>query len=270
VGFVGKVLLFASVAMGVACHAQTDASAVTAPVAVAPIVFEVTSVKVNKSGNSGSHSSFDNGRFIATNVSLKNLMQYSAYEVPEVRILGGPKWMDSARFDIEAKLDGPGTERLRALGRHESRLQTLAMMQELLADRFKLAVHWETRELPVYALVAGKNGARLEAAKKADKGTSIETGNNSMTADDVTMADLARAMTQELSSELGRVVVDKTGIAGKYDLALKWTPVESSASIDTGPSIFTAVQEQLGLKLESAKAPVEVLVIDHVAMPQEN
>jgi uncharacterized protein (TIGR03435 family) len=248
-------------------------SAVT-PVTAPPPAFEVSTVKENKSGTSDSHSSFKNGRFTASNVSLKNVIQYSAYGIPEPRIVGGPKWLDSARFDIEAKTDSSVADQLRTLGRDQRRLRMQQMFQQLLADRFKLAIHWETRDLPVYALVVAKKGSNLHESTGSNSGTSSSTGQ--FTAQGLTMEEIARALTQELSRELGRVVIDQTGIKGRYDVSLKWTPETGAAPMssdnapDSGPSIFTAIQEQLGLKLESTRGPVQVLVIDHVEMPSEN
>ena len=189
--------------------------------------------------------------------------------------MGGPKWLDSERFDIEAKVDGPAAEQMRTLSREQRKLQMQAMFQQLLADRFKLSVHWETRELPVYALVVAKSGPKLTAATKPDSGTS--SSNGQFMARGMTLAEISQSLTQELARELGRVIIDKTGIAGRYDVTLKWTPDADGASPDkgtedtsSGPSIFTALQEQLGLKLESTKGPVQVLVIDHIEMPSEN
>ena len=155
------------------------------------------------------------------------------------------------------------------------------MFQQLLAERFKLAVHWETRELPVYAMVVAKKGPRLDPTKELDGHSGTSSNNGELTARGVTLAQMADVLTQELSRELGRVVIDKTGIQGRYDCALKWRPDTgearrndgtdgSVAPTDSGPSIFTAIQEQLGLKLESTKGPVQVLVIDRVEMPSEN
>jgi uncharacterized protein (TIGR03435 family) len=282
--FVGKLLLVVAASLTVTSFAQTSTPptasqlAVT-PVAAAPPVFEVTTVKLNKSGSSGSHTNLENGRFTASNISLKNLIQYQAYGVPEPRILGGPKWLDSERFDIEAKADSAVADQLRTLGRDQYKLQAQAMFQQLLADRFKLTVHWETRDLPVYALVVSKNGPNLHGSTESDSSSS--TGTGQFTVKGVTLAEVARVLTQELSRELGRNVIDRTGITGRYDVTLKWTPVTITAPMnggaegtappaDSGPSIFTAIQEQLGLKLESAKGPVQVLVIDHVEMPSEN
>ena len=275
-GFIGTLLLIAAASSPIRSFGQTSAQ----PPAAASPVFDVTTVKLNKSGASGSHSSFDNGRFSASNILLKNLIEYQAYGIPEPRILGGPKWLNLERFDIEAKTDSSIADRLRTLGRDQRRLLTQAMFQQFLADRFKLTVHWETRELPVYALVVAKNGPSLHESKESDGNSGTSAGNGQFTARNVTMAEIAKTLTQELSRELGRVVIDKTGIAGRYDVALKWTPdtdtastnngTDASAPPDSGPSIFTAIQEQLGLKLESTKGLVQVLVIDHLEMPSEN
>lgn len=275
------LLLLAASSLTLASFAQTSSpspthssSSAATPVATAPPVFEAATIKQNKSGSSSSESRFDHGRFIAINVLLKNLMQYSAYGTPQPRILGGPKWLNSQRFDIEAKADSSVIDQMKTLSRDRRKLQMQAMFQQLLADRFKLSVHWDTRELPVYALVVAKSGSKLHVSTESDGGTSASSGQ--FTAKGITLAEMAQSLTQELSTELGRVVIDKTGIAGRYDVTLKWTPDTDGASADnrtensSGPSIFTAMQEQLGLKLESAKSPVQVLVIDHVEMPSEN
>jgi uncharacterized protein (TIGR03435 family) len=274
---IGKLLLIAAISGTVPSLAQTAEP----PRETASPVFEVATVKLNKSGASSSHSGLDNDRFTATNVSLKNVMQYQAYGIPEPRILDGPKWLNTERFDIQAKADSVTFDTFKSLRREDRQLQIQRMFQQLLADRFKLRVHWETRELPVYAMIVAKNGSHLQATKQTDDGASISTNNGELTARGVTMAEIARALTQELSRELGRVVVDKTGIDGRYDLTLRWTPESGATSVssetvnnglqpETGPSIFTAFQEQLGLKLELIKGPVQVLVIDHVEMPSEN
>jgi uncharacterized protein (TIGR03435 family) len=156
-------------------------------------------------------------------IQLKNLMEYSAYGIPQPRILGGPKWLDSERFDIEAKMESAGAERLRALSRDQRRAETQVMFQELLADRFKLAVHWEMRELPVYALVAAKNGPILHESKNAPGEAGTSSSNGRFSAKSMSLTEIAEVLTQELSRELGRVVIDKTGIQGRYDIALKWT-----------------------------------------------
>jgi len=154
------------------------------------------------------------------------------------------------------------------------------MIQAMLADRFKLLAHHEIREQPVYELVIAKNGPKLQEAKPAegsDPGGTVESRAGQIAAKNVVVSQLVTRLTQTL----GRTVVDKTeGLKGKYDFMLIWAPDEagsspssasSSAPPDpTGPSIFTAIQEQLGLKLEPAKGPVDCLVIDHLEQPSEN
>ena len=181
--------------------------------------FEVSTVRLNKSGSGNSGSDFNNGRFIATNIQLKSLMEYSACGIPQPRILGGPRWLDSERFDIEAKMESAAAERLKASSRDQRRAETQAMFQQLLADRFKLAVHWEMRELLVYALVAAKNGPILQESKNAPGEAGTSSGDGQFSAKGMTLTEIAEALTQELSRELGRVVIDKTGILGRYDIA---------------------------------------------------
>lgn len=240
--------------------------------------FEVAAIKPNKSGGGGSRSSFDGIRLTATNISVKSLIEYDAYGIPAPQILGGPNWLASDRFDIEAKVDDALVAEMAKLDREQRNQMERQMFQQLLADRFKLVVHHETKELPVYALVVAKGGPKLTASKDPDKGTSSSSGNARMTATNITMEKLAQSLTQNLARELGRVVIDKTGIEGKYDVALTWGPESNSAAMvnasnegsPPGPSIFTAIQEQLGLKLESSKGPVQTLVIDHIEQPSEN
>lgn len=238
--------------------------------------FEVSTVKFNHSGSSDSHSSYANGRFTATNITLKNLIQYSAYGIPEARIFGGPKWLSSERFDIQAALDPAIADQVSKLSRDQRKLQMQGAFQQLLADRFHLQVHWDTRELPVYALVVAKNGSKLQVPKTPEEGSGTSSGNGRIGGKNLTLPEIAQALTQEASSELGRVVLDRTGIAGRYDITLRWTPdadsnpPTDSSPIDAGPSLFTAIQEQLGLKLEPSKGPVQVLVIDNVEMPSDN
>jgi uncharacterized protein (TIGR03435 family) len=243
----------------------------TPPDAAGP-AFEVSVVKHNKSADTGSHSDFRDGRFLASNVTLINVLQYQVYDLPESRILGGPKWFNSERFDIEAKLDSATADRLHALPREQRKQQMKAMFQHLLADRFKLATHWETRTLPVYAMVIAKKGPALLSSKEPDGQTGTSESDGLLTVKGETLTQMADTLTQELSRELGRPVIDKTGVQGRFDFVLKFTPETEKNLPDDGdgPSIFTAIQEQVGLKLESAKAPVTVLVVDHAEMPSEN
>jgi uncharacterized protein (TIGR03435 family) len=191
--------------------------------------------------------------------------------MPETRISGGPGWIRAAKFDVDAKSDPAIDSQLKALDSAPAREMKQHMLQVLLADRFALKVHQETRELPIYALVVAKGGPRFQAS--TINGTTIRNGNAyiTVTGSDHTVALLA----EQLSQTLGRVVVDKTGLDGRYELTLKWSTDETAAgpgatSADAGPSIFTAIQEQLGLKLESGKGRVPILVVDHLEKPSEN
>lgn len=263
-----------------------DAIAQSTPGAPAPAgtteklpAFEVASIKPNVSGGDGESSGFQPGRFTATNASVKTLLEYNAYGISSSQIVGGPGWLSSEKFDISAKADDATVEHMKALSReHKTELQH-QMVQQLLAERFKLAVHWETKELPVYALVAAKGGPKLTAAKDTSGGASTSSGNGKLTAKGITMTRLAQTLTRTLGLELGRDLIDKTGLEGRYDFVLTWSPQENSAAMadpsneiqtGSGSSIFTALQEQLGLKLESTKGPVATLVIDHLEQPSAN
>ncbi|HEY1897123.1 MAG TPA: TIGR03435 family protein [Terracidiphilus sp.] len=260
------------------CFAQSAASqtgtAAPAGITSAPSPdFDVAVIRPNPGDTTGhSHiwSSASDGNFKAQNVTAMELIRY-AFGMLESRISGGPGWMRSARFDLEAKSDPAIDAQLRGLDSAPAREQKQHMLQALLADRFALKVHQETRELPIYALVVAKGGPRFQPSKI--NGTTINNGSSQITikGSDHTLALLA----EQLSRSLGRIVVDKTGLDGRYELSLKWTPDDApagaaTASADTGPSIFTAIQEQLGLKLESGKGPVPILVIDHLDLPSQN
>ena len=196
------------------------------------------------------------GRIVAENVTLKRCIR-GAYDVQEPQILGGPKWVDEDRYFIEAKAARP-------VGGHDLML----MLQALLAERFKLVVHRETRALAGYALVAAKSGLKAKpSAPGTDSSGSLRRGG--LDARGYTMAQLA----VKLSETLHLPVADRTGIAGKYDFKLEWTTADemrARADAADGPSIFSALQEQVGLRLQSRKVAAEVLVIDHAEKPGEN
>ena len=143
------------------------------------------------------------------------------------------------------------------------------MLQSLLADRFHLALHRETREIPVYALVPGKNGPKFHESPPDAKGILRMNGRGKLVAMGGTMTQLAGWFSN--ANGVDRPVLDETGLGGHYDFTLEWAnPRTTDASDSTVPWIFTAMREQLGLKLEPRRAPVEVLVIDHVDLPGEN
>jgi len=163
-------------------------------------------------------------------------------------------WIDSQRFDISAKSEGHGT-----VDKEQSNL----MLRQLLADRFGLVFHRETKELVVYSLVVGKNEPKLKEG--GTEGPYLSgPAPGKLVGTRASMASLTRA----LSRSLGRPVNDETGLHGQYDFTLVWSPDDAADS--SGPSMFTAVQDQLGLRLESKKAPVETIVIDHLGAPSPN
>jgi uncharacterized protein (TIGR03435 family) len=227
--------------------------------------FEVASIKPADPSTRGFRvQTAPGGRYIASGVTVTFLME-AAYGVRDFQISGGPGWIGNERFEINAKAES-GTE-----GKPG---EMAIRLQALLADRFQLKLTHETRELPIYALMVAKSGSKLKEST-AEGGMSF--GRGKVVATGMNLASLVNA----LSQQLGRPVVDKTGLTGNYDFKLEWTPelgqplgpkeTPESVSVDSsGPTLFTALQEQLGLKLESTKGPVEILVIDRVEKPTEN
>jgi bla regulator protein blaR1 len=234
----------------------------------APKEFEVASIKPSAPGGRGIRVQIaPGGRLDAGNITVKFLIQ-QAYGVKDFQISGGPGWINSERYDLVAKADGD-------VGRME---QIRPLIQKLLADRFQLTVHRDTKELPIYALVVAKNGSKLKESAANGPGPQIRMGRGLINGQGMGMEMLAN----QLSNAIGRTVLDKTGLKGQYDIKLEFTPEdgpghgpgdgpEAAPPPDTaGPSVFTALQEQLGLKLESSKGPVEIIIIDRIEKPTEN
>jgi uncharacterized protein (TIGR03435 family) len=238
--------------------------------------FEVASVKHNNSGSQAVRLDGDLvGRYRATNAPLRLLIQV-AYKVQDFQIIGAPAWIDSERYDIEAKAEGALSDQTGG-----------PMLQALIEERFRAAMHGETRDLPVYFLTVAKSGSKLKAQPclTREPGTPVPPGQpqsafcgymgingGSLEATGAQMQVLASF----LSGILKRKVLDRTGLTGGFDVKLKWTPDlgtpgnTPAPSPDGGPSLFTAIEEQLGLKLESGKAPIDVLVIDHIDHASDN
>jgi uncharacterized protein (TIGR03435 family) len=216
--------------------------------------FEVASIKPVERPTGGTTWHTANGEFRGT-ADLRSLIEF-AYDVRLHQLSGGPGWMDSAGFTIDAKPD-PAKQIPRGYA------PIREMMRSLLEDRFKLAVHWETRQQPVYELVLARSGLKM---KQADKPGNIQFDTGRLASSGATAATLAMM----LEGPLDRLVIDKTGIAGLYVFSLEWAPDDTPADLATSPSLFTAIQEQLGLRLQSATGPVEMLIIDHAEKPTEN
>jgi uncharacterized protein (TIGR03435 family) len=222
--------------------------------------FEVASIKAHDGPVTISGTSFSGSRVTEAAVTLIDLVT-DAYGLRYDQVAAGPTWAKSDRFDIAAKAPGDGPVNLELMR---------PMLQSLLADRFQMKVHREMREVPVYELVVGKNGPKLKESAPDTKSNyrvrSSGTGMH-MVVNKGAMDQLAR----QLSNTAGRPVINKTALNGTYDYTLDWMPADSAPSPDSNVvSIFTAVQEQLGLKLEPAKGPVDTLVIDRAEKPSEN
>jgi uncharacterized protein (TIGR03435 family) len=251
--------------------------------------FEVASVKPNDLGSQSYLMQFQNGRYVARYVTLMRLIR-SAYgtvggPLSDSQIVGGPDWLDRETFDVEAT--APGTA---SAANGTIPPAVLMMLRNLLEERVSLQSHVETRERPLYALVrAGQGGAlgpglsrATIACTPASRGIAPKpdgltcggrTGYGMLAATGITMPVLANGLAQ-MVPEVGRMVVDRTGLLGTFDVALRWTPESAAISRDGGaalspldykhPSLFVAIEEQLGLKLERTTGPIDVVVIDRV------
>ena len=248
----------------------------------APIPIEVASIKPSYGAGCGEYP-----------MMTVKLPVQMAYGVNSYQVSGGPGWIGSARYDIAAKAMGyeagdkfGGTDESTLTdGQRRSRGELMrGMLLTLLAERFQLKVHRETKDLPVYVLAVAKGGSKLkDGGLTSDVSGGLRLGSGFLAGTQETVPFLVRA----LSQILGRPILDRTGLNGKYDFELKWTPDQSSGSnalgeplVPAGPgaqavdpnsvTIFTAIQEQLGLRLDSTKGPVEVVAIDHVEKASAN
>lgn len=261
--------------------------------------FEVASIKpaaplASDQGFSG-FSMRDPSRFQVTNMNARAMIAY-AYGVKDFQLTGGPDWVDSKRFDIDAKVEDSMAKTMQPMSRPERQQQERMMLRSLLIDRFKLKVSHTTKDEPEYALVVAKGGPKLtpttwvepppdpsgaQPAAKNRPHLVLDTEGD-ISAVDQSMGGLANIL--ELMPEMDdHLVVDHTGITGKYDYTVKFSSeamnrkfaAEAGAQPpaqpnDSGPSIFTALEEQLGLKLEKTRGPVEIYTIEHIEEPSEN
>lgn len=234
-------------------YGQTTQTAETA-VRKERLSFEVASVKrFDLAKGAAGHTDVS-----STRIRLMSNLEFfleTAYGVEESQILGAPGWARNEFYEIIAKMPEPSTP-----------AQTNEMLRTLLEDRFKLTAHTEKKEQPVYSLLVAKGGLKMKVIDAGDS-----TGFNS----GLTRLWGALSTSQiayQLTSHVGRTVIDNTGLNGRYKVDLNWAPDDQAGAGDTAnsPSIFTALREQLGLKLEPAKGKVEMLVIDHMDRPSEN
>jgi uncharacterized protein (TIGR03435 family) len=235
--------------------------------------FEVASIKpANPDPSGGGFGWVIDG--LRGTLSVKILIA-QAYSIPPQYIFGEPGWVDSSLYSVNAKIDDLSIESMKKMSIKEANRQRDLMLQSLLKERFKLQVRQETKELPVYSLVVAKGGPKLTPSQPAKPGPDgkmpPEGATMNMTVADSVWKLVFRQMSmEELPGYLigiDRKVLNETGVQGKYDFELSFQPDLTSSD---GPSIFTALQEQLGLKLEAKKGPVEMLLVEHVERPSEN
>jgi uncharacterized protein (TIGR03435 family) len=245
--------------------------------------FEVASIKASEPGTQTTLYRYPGGRFAASKATLKTLVKF-AYEVSDRRITGGPDWLDSARFDIAATPErGMGTEQ--STKDRNIRL----MLQALLADRFQLKVDHDIRQLPIYGMTVAKGGPKLQPNSEKPFGITRrqvpggeKTGGRKFTFTKISMAQLASALSGDIGGEdVERTVVDKTGLEGDFDFTLTWfgdlaprqvssTTIPGMDATADGPSIFSAMVNQLGLRLQPENGAVDVLRISRAQRPSAN
>ena len=290
-------LLVAGQSAQAAGASSQENTSVSGPTAGSPAAFEVASVKRHE-GNDGSMRGDgpDPSQYVATNLPAKLLIEI-AYGVKDFQVSGGPSWIESERFDINAKVDDSTAQQMRSLSLDEQRAQKFLMLRTLLADRFKLQITRVSKELPVDALVVAKSGPKLKEVPADEPASAPQTPMPGITLPGLKPGDSrisissgketfeARALpiskfVDFLSRSQGHTVLDQTGLKGTYDFTLQFTvetgplapPLQTDAAAEPSDveTLRVAIQNQLGLKLESTKAPVDTIVIDHIEEPTAN
>lgn len=247
--------------------------------------YDVISVKPNSSGTDRVLIGLRDSTYVGENVRIINLLS-QAYGIKQDLIFGMPSRIDGARFDVQAKMSIQDAEAFSKLSPEDKSAATKVLLRNMLEDRFQLRAHTNTRQLPIYDLVIAKGGAKIKAATEDNTAPNLVKGpdgkalrgligfRDGMLADQgIEISGLAA----QLTNLVHRMVIDKTGLKGRFDLSLNYAPdrdgppnEDNGTSQDDAPSIFTALEEQLGLKLQPDKGPVETLVIDQVHQPTEN
>jgi len=253
---------------------------------------EVLSVKQVKDSGGFSNIQITPDGLSVTNSQLWLLIRvaFGAEFFSDGQIFGEPSWSHSERYDIAGKVSDVDVGKLRNLNHDQERRMTQAMLQEVLVERFHMKFHQENRDAPIYVLVVAKGGPKLKETTPGDSYSKgllgpagskvgagfLNVGRDHISGQGLSLEELAKALS---GANTGRVVIDKTGLRGKYDFTLNWSPDQGvpppgldggAPASASGPSIFTAIQEQLGLRLEPTKGPVKTLVIEHIERPSAN
>jgi bla regulator protein blaR1 len=286
----GAVILAGPVAFGVLDAPRVSAALLQDADANSRLGFEVAAIKPTDPGKGEQESlMIGQGMLTVTNLSLKSLIKFAYDAKSDSQISGYPDWVTSTRYDITAKEDDATAAALQKMTRDERPQQVRLLVQSLLVDRFQLKVSRATKEIPVYALVIAKGGPHLEEVADPSAGSKPRGSGFNMNkrgeihALNATLEMFASGVLSDMPEADGRVVVNKTGLAGRYNFTLKWTPETGTNPNGPGdsatlpvqadspaPGLFTALEEELGLKLESQKGSVETLVVDHVEQPSAN
>lgn len=227
--------------------------------------FEVVSIKANKSGTTDTSTQGLPDGFRDVNIVLATLVR-EAYGMNSRQVVGMPSWARSERYDVEARVNSDTVESWSKLSWKERSRQEQPMLQAMLAERCLLKVHHEVRKLPVYNLIVARGGLKMKEAAPAEPSSGdAQEGKLVMRAVGI------ESLIGNLSGTDGRLVLDKTELSGKkFDFDLTWTPDNRQSTVDSGPSLFTALEEQLGLRLAPSSEAVDVLVIDYMERPSPN
>ena len=274
-------LLWSALALPLA-HAQ-NAGFTPRPDAAQIPSYDLVSIHKTPDSTTGISENEDPDGLSITGFTLRALIAgaygFSLGALNKQQLPGAPPWADTQRFDVKAKVDADDVPKLKELSKAEtmmvavrqivSRTPTyrMLMLQRLLEDRFKLKMHYEQKVMPLYEMTLAKGGVRMKVAHPADP----ENGTISMSSGMLSGQNAPMPFIPIIfAMVLERPVEDKTDTPGNYDFEMHWTPTEGTEPTDAGPSIFTAAEEQLGLKLHPSKGPVWIIVVDHAEMPSEN
>lgn len=259
------VLAASALCLGAVGRAQTQPGSSCQKELSTRFAYDVVSVKpYDAHGSPSIYINSDTHAFSA-NLSVAMLLQYAFGVLMADEISGIPAWARSEQYAVDARMDARTTEQLDRLPGEKQQDELRKVVRSLLAERFGLEFHRETRLLHVYDLSVARGGLKMKASKATTQ-TRFVMDHDHLDATGIAMSNLVRS----LSHITGRLVVNKTGMTGRYDVSLSWAADMDADAAQSGPSIFTAVQEQLGLKLDSAREPVETIVIDKIERPTAN